>query len=208
MRADIKNIIFDFGNVILPLDLKASAQAMTSLLKIPYDAYHQEMPAFFRDFEIGKINTSEFIELLKKESKQSFSDQDFLQAWNAILLVIPNTTISFLETLRKRHKLYLFSNTNEVHIGCVKDKMGIEAFQSFEKLFEKAWYSHRIGYRKPDIAAFEFVLQNAAIRADETIFVDDGKMHIEGASRVGLHTRWHSPDQHISFTMKDFLEVE
>ncbi|MBK7429054.1 MAG: HAD family phosphatase [Saprospiraceae bacterium] len=208
MRADIKNIIFDFGNVILPLDLKASAQAMTSLLKIPYDAYHQEMPAYFRDFEMGKITESEFIQMLRKESKQSFSDSEFLAAWNSILLQIPRSTFTFLHTLKKTYKLYLFSNTNETHIGYVQDKMGIEAFQSFEKLFEKIWYSHRIGYRKPDIAAFEFVLQNAAIRADETIFVDDGKMHIEGASRVGLHTRWHSPDQHISFTMKDFLEVE
>lgn len=205
MKADIKNIIFDFGNVILPLDLQASAQAMTNLLKIPYDAYHQEMPAFFRDFEIGKINTSEFIQLLKKESKQSFSDQDFLHAWNAILLVIPKTSISFLDTLSKRHKLYLFSNTNEIHIEFVKDKMGIEAFQLFEKLFEKIWYSHQIGYRKPDIAAFEFVIQDAGILPEETIFVDDGKMHIEGAAKAGLQTRWHSPDQHISVTMKDFL---
>lgn len=205
MRADIKNIIFDFGNVLLPLDIAASANAMTSLLKIPYDAYHQEMPVFFRDFEIGKITEAQFIEMLKTESKQSFSDQDFANAWNAILLVIPDTTISFLETLRKKYKLYLFSNTNEAHLGYVRQNMGIAAFKSFENLFEKTWYSHQIGYRKPDVAAFEFVIQDAGILPGETIFVDDGKMHIEGAAKAGLHTRWHSPDLHISLTMKDFL---
>ncbi|WP_191863973.1 HAD-IA family hydrolase, partial [Stenotrophomonas sp. AS012628] len=92
----------------------------------------------------------------------------------------------------------LFSNTNETHLGYVRNKMGSEAFLTFEKLFEKTWYSHEIGYRKPDVEAFNFVLQNAGIQADETIFVDDGKMHIEGAAKAGLHTRWHSPDQHIS----------
>jgi FMN phosphatase YigB (HAD superfamily) len=205
MRADIKNIIFDFGNVILPLDLQASAKAMTALLNIPYDAYHQEMPAFFRDFEMGKISEFDFIELLRRESKQLFTDQDFHAAWNAILLEIPQATLAFLESLRKNYKLYLFSNTNETHLGFVKGKMGDEAFQSFEKLFEKVWYSHRIGFRKPDEAAFRFVLHDAGINAEETIFVDDGKMHIEGAAKAGIHTRWHSPDQHISVTMKDFL---
>jgi HAD superfamily hydrolase (TIGR01509 family) len=204
MRADIKNIIFDFGNVILPLDLQASANAMTSLLNIPYDAYHQEMPAFFRDFETGKISEFDFIELLRGESKQLFTDQDFHAAWNAILLEIPQATLAFLESLRKNYKLYLFSNTNETHLGFVKGKMGDVAFQSFEKLFEKVWYSHRIGFRKPDEVAFGYVLEDAGIKAEETIFVDDGKMHIEGAAKAGIHTRWHSPDQHISVTMKDF----
>ncbi len=205
MTSDIKNIIFDFGNVILPLDLQAAAKAMTGLLNIPYDAYHQEMPAFFRDFEMGKISEADFIQKLRIESNQSFSEKEFFAAWNAILQDIPESTISFLNSISRKYQIFLFSNTNETHLGFVKNKMGPEAFQSFENLFEKTWYSHQIGLRKPDVASFEFVLQDAGINAQETIFIDDGKMHIEGAAKAGLHTRWHSPDQHISLTMEDFL---
>jgi len=51
-----------------------------------------------------------------------------------------------------------------------------------------AYYSHRIGHRKPNASAFEYVLQKHGLNAAETIFIDDSINNIEAAQQLGLQT--------------------
>ena len=63
----------------------------------------------------------------------------------------------------------------------------------FEDYFEKAYYSYEIGLAKPDKAIFEFVLQDAGIKACETLLVDDAEANILAAKAVGFHTYLAKP---------------
>ena len=60
--------------------------------------------------------------------------------------------------------------------------------ESFESLFEAAYYSHEIGLRKPDPNVFRYVLDRHGLVAQETLFIDDSLQHIEGARSLGLKT--------------------
>ncbi len=51
-----------------------------------------------------------------------------------------------------------------------------------------AYYSHRIGYRKPNASAFEYVLEKHKLIAAETVFIDDSINNIEAAQELGLQT--------------------
>jgi putative hydrolase of the HAD superfamily len=65
--------------------------------------------------------------------------------------------------------------------------------RDFDQLFEKAYYSHTSGIRKPYPEAYEWVLKDAGLNASETLFIDDTISNIEGAQKVGLQTIFLQP---------------
>jgi putative hydrolase of the HAD superfamily len=116
-----------------------------------------------------------------------------VDSWNAMLLGTPLKRLEMLEQLKKRYKVYLFSNTNATHIEWVyKDLLlthGIANFNS--QFFHKAYYSHLIGLRKPHAAAFEYVIHDSSMNPAETLFIDDNIDNIAGAESVGLNVHHH-----------------
>ena len=64
-------------------------------------------------------------------------------------------------------------------------------------LFDKVYYSHELGMRKPDKEIFEYVLKDSNSSAEETLFIDDTSRHLQGGSAVGLHTYLLDPTEEI-----------
>jgi putative hydrolase of the HAD superfamily len=59
---------------------------------------------------------------------------------------------------------------------------------TLDSFFHKAYYSHRMGKRKPDADIFEQVLEENHLVPEETLFLDDFDVNIEGAKAVGIKT--------------------
>jgi putative hydrolase of the HAD superfamily len=59
---------------------------------------------------------------------------------------------------------------------------------NFNHFFKTAYYSHTLKQRKPEVAAFEAVLQDSGLDAAKTLFIDDTISNIEGAQKAGLQT--------------------
>ena len=104
-------------------------------------------------------------------------------------MTVAYEAIEKAKELKKHYRLFLFSNTNAIHYECFmniyRQQFGKD---DFNDLFEKAYYSHSSGIRKPYIEAYEWVLQDAGISAAETLFIDDTYPNIEGAQKAGLQT--------------------
>jgi HAD superfamily hydrolase (TIGR01549 family) len=105
-----------------------------------------------------------------------------------MLLDLPKHRISLLKDLNKKYDIYLLSNTNSIHISEFKNIMGYEKYEVFYKLFKKVYYSHEIGFRKPNKEAFQLILDENNLNADEVLFIDDSPQHIEGAKNLGIKT--------------------
>ena len=116
--------------------------------------------------------------------------QDLINAWNAILLDFPDKRLEFIEALAKenRYRLFLLSNTNDIHIEYVKQQMGMERFYRFKESFEVFYLSYEMGMRKPDTEIFEFVLEENKLVAGETFLVDDTKENTDTAASIGINT--------------------
>jgi len=56
----------------------------------------------------------------------------------------------------------------------------------FYQCFEKVYFSHEIGYRKPDAEAFNFVLNQHDIQPKRTLMVDDKKFNTDAAAALGF----------------------
>jgi glucose-1-phosphatase len=187
----LKNIIFDLGAVLFDIDFKRTAEAFKKLgydnFDDMYTQYHVD--EVFEKLEIGKISKEDFCEALKIKNKTAVSHTQITAAWNDILIGWRKESIYFLETLAEKYNLYLLSNTNAIHqesfLASFAEQTGKNDFESF---FKKVYYSHEVSLRKPNADIFEFVLKDANIIPQETLFIDDSFPNIDTAKKLGFKT--------------------
>lgn len=181
----IKNIIFDFGDIFINLDKQGTYKAMA---KLGVTEITQEMMEVYHQYEKGLMTTEDFIDFFYH--KFGIPKTDLVNAWNAVLLDFPQSRLDFLTKLseRKKYRLFLLSNTNDLHIKWVMNSLGQEFYNKFKNAFEQFYLSHEINFRKPDAEIYEFVLNENNLNAEETLFVDDLKENTDSAKTLGIHT--------------------
>ena len=191
----IKNILFDLGGVLYHIDYMATIQAFE---KLGIKNFHlhfsqQQQNNLFDRFETGKISDENFINEMKVLLPYC-TKEEIINAWNALLIGIPQENIQLLKDLSRKYRLFLLSNTNSIHIKQINKLLYKDYnLKSLEPLFDKLYLSYQIGMRKPNIETFEWVLKDAAIFAQETLFIEDSIQHIESANKVGMRTQfWKS----------------
>ncbi len=180
----IKNIIFDLGGVILTIDYQLTVEEFKKLGVDDFDEIFSQFKqsSLSDDFEVGKISESQFYEGIKIASGGNFSFAEFQKAWNAMLLDLPQKRIEILKALSTSYRLFLFSNTNETHYNQFASLVS----QDFDSIFEKCYYSHRFGKRKPDEDAFISLMNESNLVSGETLFLDDSIQHIHSAVSIGI----------------------
>jgi HAD superfamily hydrolase (TIGR01509 family) len=207
--SSIKNIIFDFGGVILNIDYKLTAEAFVQLGLENFNQIYTQLSQtdLFDEFETGKISADEFIKALQIYIPHA-DKTSIIQAWNAMLLDLPKQKIIFIQQLRKKYKCLLFSNTNALHESSfntiVKNTLGTENLDAF---FDKVYLSHTLQHRKPNTAGFLHILKDQNIKGEETLFIDDSPQHITGAQLAGLHTLYLPKDKDLIAELHQILEI-
>ena len=197
---NIKNIVFDLGNVLLNLDFDASIQAFQKLGLNSEVVNRQQAYAdpVFYELEVGETTPEKFRSRVRQILKNpDATDRQIDDAWCAMIRDIPANRVKMLKTLAKNYSVYLFSNTNAIHISRLHKKFSEMHGIEFPSLFVKDFYSHEIHERKPDLASYQKVIELSGITPDETLFVDDLEKNISGAKKAGLKTFW----------LKDGMEV-
>jgi putative hydrolase of the HAD superfamily len=185
----VQNIIFDLGGVLLDIDPDRSIEAfkalgLTDVIKPGGWGYKHEV---FLNMEEGLLTDDEFRDGVRKLLPQEVTDHDIDTAWCAMLIDFPVDRIALLKELQADYQLYLFSNTNNIHLQYFHHLFQQKFGYSITELFEKDFYSHVIQKRKPSLESFQIVLNNAGLSPRETLFIDDSKDNVEGAQKVGMH---------------------
>jgi len=182
----IKTIIFDFGDVFINLDKEATERM---LFQFGVTKISPEMMCLTKQYELGLITTANFIKLFKTLIPK-ISKEKIIESWNSILLDFPKYRLEFLKNLskEKKYKLILLSNTNELHISWIKNH--IPFYEEFKNCFDAFYLSNEINLRKPDFEIFKFVLSENNLIAEECLFIDDTKEHIDSAYQLVINT-WH-----------------
>lgn len=206
----IRNIIFDLGGVIINLDLEATARAFRALGMTDFDFHYSQakQSGLFDDFDCGRIAPQEFRNGLKKHLPEGTSDNAIDSAWNAMLLDVPEERLNVLNSLKGKYRLFLLSNTNEIHVSAFSAALEkTYGFADFSSYFENWYYSCRIGKRKPDADAFLHVLEENQLLPEETVFIDDSRQHVEGAIRTGIRGEWLRSGEEIGNFLPKILSV-
>jgi HAD superfamily hydrolase (TIGR01549 family) len=186
---NIQNIIFDLGGVIIDLDIESTIAAMNQIGHVPFDRYYNQAKQIdlFNDLDTGKISPEKFFRQLKKEINFRGRDHELVDAWNAMLLDVPDKRLDVLVKAKQNYNTFLLSNTNEPHIEVFeRDLYNIHGVKNFEDYFDKVYYSCRVGMRKPNKEFFELVLKENDLDPAETVFIDDSIQHVQGAGECGI----------------------
>jgi len=190
-KTKIKNIIFDWGGVITDLHLNATKRAFLELGLAIFDESipHNPNDDLFIPFEIGKITPAEFRDSIRRKTSNNLSDEMIDRAWNALLGELPPERWQILEKAGKHFRTFLLSNTNAIHLpyyyGQIQKQYGS---YGYAHLFEKTYLSYELGLRKPNAAIFKYVLDDAGIIPEETMFIDDFIENIDTARLIGFQT--------------------
>ncbi len=134
------------------------------------------------------ISAQKFRETIREKSKLPLSDFQIDKAWNSMILDFPEDRIKLLGKLKPHYRLFLLSNTNEIHRQYSDAKIREIEGIGLSEYFDKAYYSHIIGMKKPDLEIYEYVLKDAGIKAHETLFLDDKKENLDAAMSLGINT--------------------
>ena len=189
--SEVKNIIFDWGGVITDLHIDSVILAFKNLGFHQFDKAfaHDADQNFFLRFETGKIQEAEFLKILHDHLNRDVTDLQILDAWNSILGDLPAERWTILNEVKKSYRTFLLSNTNSLHVSWYAQKLSkLYGRNGFEPLFEKIYYSHQLGMRKPDRNIYEFVLKDSRLEPAETLFIDDNPENVATAAELGLKT--------------------
>ncbi len=197
----IKNLLFDLGGVLLNINYHKTREAFEQLGYHDFDKMYSQysVDELFENLETGKISNEDFYHRIKQGNANELSDHQITMAWNSMLLNFRKESLALLKELAKKYNIYLFSNTNAIHLAAFHSLLKDETGESLDDYFKKAYYSHLINLRKPNKDAFEFILNDAGIAAEETLFVDDSYPNIEAAAALGFKTHLLLPEERIEY---------
>lgn len=185
----IKNLLFDFGGVLCDLNFDDCLNAFRGLgSSLQSFKENEELVAILQRMDRGTATVPEFMRELRKVCEiPCATDQQLLYAWNKILGGIPTQRYKALKQLKKNYSIYLLSNCNDPHWNFVLENYSEYKGENFIEWFKQIFLSFKMHLEKPEQAIYETVAQEACIRPEETLFIDDHQENIDGAMSVGFH---------------------
>ncbi|MEA2077507.1 MAG: HAD family phosphatase [Candidatus Marinimicrobia bacterium] len=174
----IKNIIFDLGNVLVDVDYKR----FTDTMGWDHDVFMKFFASdFFREFEVGKHDERTFFNKLNKYIPLQEGDEKRYRHNIHMTFSLRPRTWARVHWLRKRYRVFLFSNTNSL------DFNGINSQIDLSRVIRFYYVSHEQGFIKPDPRSYHRMEELFNLDPTETLFVDDRRENIEGALKAGWH---------------------
>ena len=206
----LKNLIFDLGDVIIPIDLTAPVRNFAMLANLPEDEVHAlwQEHNFINHYETGLIDDEAFRNHVRKvlyqrtDAPESWADEVIDTAWNTVLLDLPVDRIERIKLLSQNYRLFLLSNTSPIHIRQVNQVLTELGQPTLEELFERVFYSYEVRMAKPSPDIYQHVLSEVGIVAHETAFFDDNEANIRAAAALGIRAVHVQPPK----TILDYLE--
>ena len=181
----IRNIVLDWGGILIDLDERRSIDEFHRIgaFKVADYVEYCRVEDMFLRLELGLIDTAQFCrEAREQDPAYKGSDDALCHAWNVLLSGIPEQRLKRLEELKRHGRLFLLSNTNEIHWEYAR------RWWQPENYFEKIFLSYEMHQVKPEKEIFLRMLQEGGMKAEETLFIDDSKRNCDAAAVLGIQT--------------------
>ena len=191
----ITTLIFDLGGVLVNLDWnrcvsnfkKIGIEEMAGLLSVTLQT------GFVLDYEKGLITDAEFRDKLREYSSQTLTDEQIDEAWTSFLVDIPSEKLELLMKLKKKYRILMLSNTNNLSFSyCANHMFNVNGY-TLSDYFDTCYLSNHMHLCKPDAPIFEELLRDSALKAEECLFLDDGIHNIKAAEQLGFGVEFIKP---------------
>jgi putative hydrolase of the HAD superfamily len=178
----IKTIIFDLGRVLIPFDFNRGYKRLEALCSYPASDIPQRLRStdLMNRFETGEVSSESFVREFSKTLGFEAGYDEVCDIWSCIFL--PETLLpeEMIESLRKRYRVMLLSNTNALHYDMLEQQYPIL------KHFDHYVLSYKVGAMKPSPKIYEEALRHAEARPEECFYTDDVPAFVEAAKNLGI----------------------
>ncbi|MNK07697.1 Alpha-D-glucose-1-phosphate phosphatase YihX [compost metagenome] len=178
----VNAIIFDFGDVFINKDNEAKLNAFAAL---GLTEWTKDLERLETRLETGKIKEDGFLKAMQ-EFVPNATTKQIKAAWNVGIGEFPLYRLEFLQKLSESYRLFLLSNTDPIHIEKFERDVEASFYSDFYQCFEKIYFSHEIGVRKPDAEAFTYLINKHDIQPKRTLVIDDKKFNTDAAKALGF----------------------
>jgi len=203
--SNISTLIFDFGGVLIDLDMNQSILNFKKLGVENVENYLSNFgqSGFFMQLEKGKISAEEFRSEIRKMTTNTITDKEIDDAWNAFLVRIPSEKLDIVYQLRKKFRVIMLSNTNAIHFPYAERTFFSYKNRSIDEYFDKCYRSYDMKMAKPDAEIFEAILSQEQVAPNQCLLLDDGPKNIEQAQKLGFQTYFVDPKEDLSFLLSN-----
>lgn len=185
-----RNIVFDYGGVLVDLDRPRCIRRFHRLGVTDIDAMldpcHQQ--GIFRCLDQGTVSNEEFHAEICRHAGRPIPGEEIDAAWFTFLFGIPAYKLEALLSLRRTHHVILLSNVSDLHWRFTCEHHFSWGGHVVDDYFERIYLSYRMKMIKPDIRVFHHLLDDSGIRPEETLFLDDSPTNCAAARTLGIHT--------------------
>lgn len=187
---NIKNLLFDFGGVLIDLDMQ---RCVDNFRRLDWNGIEAELgtslkAGFLQQLELGLITADEFRNRIRKALGRQISDAEIDACWNSFLVGVPQSKLDMLLSLRHEYKVCLLSNTNVIHWQWSLENAFGKGGHSIGDYFDAVFLSFELHLAKPDKRIFRYAIDHAGIEPAETLFIDDLQQNCDAAASMGFST--------------------
>jgi len=178
----IEVVYLDLGKVLIDFDYDVAAQRLLKISPHPLSEISDVLsePQLLFEFETGRLSANEYYKIICDALEMQISLDEFRSLWGSMFLPEPLVSEEFLQNLKRKNRLILLSNTNEIHFDYL-----VERFPILNQIEERL-LSYRVGYMKPDPQIFQLAIEKAGGVPENIFFADDRHENVEGARAAGI----------------------
>ena len=184
----IKNIIFDFGRVVVDFDESKMTRAYIkdeALVPTVRDVVFDRL--YWDPLDIGGITDGEVKARIAERVPEELipASHAVYDHWIDNVDLVPHIEEAIAAAREKAEGLYLLSN---ISIKFAEEYKENPTLRRVLSPFDGLVFSGPLHMIKPDAKIFHYLLDTYGLRADECLFIDDSVKNTAGAEAVGIHT--------------------
>jgi glucose-1-phosphatase len=182
IKGMIAACLFDLGNVLVPFQMDRGYTTFASISGLdPKEiAARLGKSPVYAEYEAGRLSTAEFHREIIALLGYACTLEQLREAWNHVFLEATPGMDELLGTLRKKHRMVLLSNTNELHFEWLREHCpSLRHFDGFA-------LSHEVKAMKPESAIYQYAVGLAGCEASECFYTDDVLRYVEAARELGI----------------------
>ena len=179
----IKNVVFDFGNVLVLYSPEYIASQYLEdgedkrlIVEILFDRLYWDKldDGSIEDEELVRLASARLPERLRPLARKIYYE------WGHHLPAIPGMW-ELVSRIKREYgvKAYLLSNVGTYFLNFTDE------YPIFSEM-EKCIFSAAVGHSKPNRDMYEYLTDTCNIRPEQTLFIDDNKQNIIGAEKLGI----------------------
>lgn len=193
----ITTIIFDLGGVLFTNGTKRLVDFVSSEYSIEKEKVKAVMEGEIgKKYREAKIERHIFWEHFLKELHIQ-EDPDFLEEKWILGYELIEGTRDIVQDLSEKYRVYFLSDNVRHRVDRIHERYG------FLDWFEGGIFSHEVGMKKPHPALYKLILQKAAAKAEEAVFIDDKPECLIPAVEIGMTAILFESPENLRKTLEE-----